>query len=56
MRMNLWYYFWILNFIAAGSTFAVISLIVFVRGLHDLRRMFEQLSRTKQSHPKESYS
>jgi hypothetical protein len=41
--MNGWYYFWTANFLLAGSAFAVITLIVLVRGLRDLREMFASL-------------
>jgi len=41
--MNGWYYFWMANFVLAGSAFAVITLIVLVRGLRDLREMFAGL-------------
>jgi len=41
--MNYWYYFWIANFVLAGSAFAAITLIVLVRGLRDLRDMFANL-------------
>jgi hypothetical protein len=41
--MNGWYYFWMTNFVVAGSAFAVITLIVLVRGLRDLREMFAGL-------------
>jgi hypothetical protein len=41
--MNAWYYFWMANFLLAGSAFAVITLIVLFRGLHDLREMFANL-------------
>jgi hypothetical protein len=41
--MNRWYYFWMANFLVAGSAFAVITLIVLVRGLRDLREMFANL-------------
>jgi len=41
--MNYWYYFWIANFILAGSTFAIITVIVLVRGLGDLRQMLANL-------------
>ncbi len=42
-RMNYWYYFWIANFILAGSAFAVITVIVLLRGLGDLRHMLANL-------------
>ena len=41
--MNGWYYFWMANFLLAGSAFALISLIVLVLGLRDLREMFAGL-------------
>ena len=41
--MNAWYYFWMANFLVAGSAFAVITVIVLVRGLGDLREMFANL-------------
>ena len=41
--MNGWYYFWMANFVLAGSAFGVITLIVLVRGLRDLREMFAGL-------------
>lgn len=41
--MNGWYYFWVANFVLAGSAFAVITVIVLVRGLRDLRDMFAGL-------------
>ena len=41
--MDPWYIFWMVNFIIAGSAFAVITLIVLVRGLQDLREMFAGL-------------
>ena len=44
LRMDAWYYFWMANFVLAGSAFAVIALIVLVRGLGDLREMFSSLA------------
>lgn len=41
--MNGWYLFWMANFVIAGSAFAVITVIVLVRGLRDLREMFAGL-------------
>ena len=41
--MNAWYYFWMANFVVSGSAFAIITLIVLVRGLRDLREMFAGL-------------
>ncbi|HTS67492.1 MAG TPA: hypothetical protein VMO17_00815 [Terriglobia bacterium] len=42
--MGFWYYFWTINFLVAGSTFLVITLIVLVLGGRDLRDMFTRLS------------
>ncbi len=39
----LWYYFWVANFVVAGSAFLVIALIVTVHGIGDLRQMFASL-------------
>lgn len=41
--MNGWYLFWMANFVIAGSAFAMITVIVLVRGLRDLREMFAGL-------------
>ena len=38
-----WYYFWIFNFLVAGSAFVIITLIVVVRGSIDLKDMFARL-------------
>ena len=41
--MGFWYYFWTANFIVAGSSFVLITLIVMVRGSKDLRDMLRGL-------------
>lgn len=41
--MGFWYYFWTVNFIVAGLAFALITVIVMVRGSQDLRSMFARL-------------
>lgn len=41
--MNGWYEFWMANLFVAGSAFAIITIIVLVRGLRDLREMFANL-------------
>jgi hypothetical protein len=41
--MNGWFLFWTINFVVAGSAFAVIAIIVLVRGLSDMRQMFTRL-------------
>jgi hypothetical protein len=41
--MNAWYYFWMANFVIAGTAFAVIAIVVAIRGVKDLRDMFANL-------------
>ncbi len=41
--MDIWYYFWLANFLVAGTAFALIAAIVTVRGARDLRDMFTSL-------------
>jgi hypothetical protein len=41
--MGFWYYFWTANFIVAGSSFVLITLMVMVRGSKDLRDMLRSL-------------
>ena len=41
--MNAWYFFWMANFVIAGSAFAVIAIVVAIRGVKDLREMFANL-------------
>jgi hypothetical protein len=41
--MDAWYYFWMANFVIAGSAFAVIAVIVLFLGVKDLRDMFKNL-------------
>jgi len=41
--MGFWYYFWTINFMVAGLAFALITVIVLVRGSQDLRSMFARL-------------
>ncbi len=38
-----WYYFWVANFILAGSAFAIIAVVVMIGGVGDLKRMFAGL-------------
>ena len=44
--MGFWYYFWTANFLVAGSAFVIITLVVLVRGVKDLRNMFARLKET----------
>jgi len=41
--MGFWYYFWTINFIVAGLAFALITLLVVVRGTQDLRSLLARL-------------
>jgi hypothetical protein len=43
--MNVWLIFWTLMLVVAGGSFAVITLVVTVRGIRDLRQWFTSLSR-----------
>lgn len=47
--MKAWYYFWVLNFVVAGSAFFIIAVIVTIRGVGDLREMFARLRATHQA-------
>ena len=42
--MNLWITFWLICLIIAGSAFALITLIVAVKGFKDLREMLKELA------------
>jgi len=41
--MKGWQVFWTLSLVVAGASFAVITGIVTIRGVQDLRRMFAKL-------------
>jgi hypothetical protein len=43
--MNLWLAFWTLMLVVAGGSFVVITVVVSVRGVRDLRQWFASLSR-----------
>ena len=45
--MNLWLIFWTLMLVVAGGSFALITLVVTVRGGRDLRQWFASLSRQR---------
>jgi hypothetical protein len=45
--MNPWLVFWTLMLVVAGASFALITLVVTVRGLRDLRQWFASLDRQK---------
>lgn len=42
--MNAWLNFWVIWLVIAGAAFAGITLIVAVKGFHDLRAMFSGLT------------
>ena len=41
--MRYWYTFWIANLFVDGLAFALISVVVIVRGVGDLRQLFIKL-------------
>jgi hypothetical protein len=41
--MKAWFYFWIASFAASATVFALITVLVLVRGTADLRQMFRRL-------------
>jgi hypothetical protein len=43
--MSLWLYFWVANLILAGLTFVLITGVVIVRGIDDLKEMFRRLTK-----------
>lgn len=40
---DLWWYFWVFSFATAGLSFALIAVVVMVRGIGDLRDMIRIL-------------
>jgi hypothetical protein len=44
-----WQLFWIASLIVSGAAFAVITLVVTVRGFGDLREMFRRLREQRDS-------
>jgi len=48
--MGFWYYFWTANFLIAGSAFAVITVVVLVRGSKDLLDMLTRLRESNAPH------
>jgi len=43
--MSLWLYFWVTNLILAGLAFVLITGVVIVRGIGDLKEMFRRLTK-----------
>ena len=46
--MNIWLLFWETALVVAGISFAFITLVVTIKGFHDLRVWFRSLSRQNQ--------
>jgi hypothetical protein len=42
--MNAWIYFWAAWLVISGAAFSIITLVVAMKGLQDLRAMFAGLS------------
>ncbi len=51
--MEFWFYFWTANVLLAGAAFALIALVVAVRGIDDLRHMFEALRPGRPEEPRQ---
>lgn len=45
--MRAWQYFWAASLLIAGLSFAGITVVVAVRGFHDLRVLFRHLRQRK---------
>lgn len=48
--MRWWYYFWVFDFLVAGGAFALILIVVAVRGFADLRSMLHALNQEAADH------
>lgn len=46
--MQLWQLFWTVSLVAAGASFAFITLVVMIRGARDLREMIRDLGRQRE--------
>jgi hypothetical protein len=45
--MRAWQYFWEASLLLAGASFAAITVVVAIRGFHDLRVLFRHLRERK---------
>jgi hypothetical protein len=45
--MRAWQYFWEASLLLAGVSFAAITVVVAIRGFHDLRVLFRHLHERK---------
>jgi hypothetical protein len=43
MSAHYWYLFWTANLVIAGSAFFIITVVVMIRGIGDLKGMFARL-------------
>jgi len=43
MSAHYWYLFWTANLVIAGSAFLIITVVVMIRGIGDLKGMFVRL-------------
>jgi hypothetical protein len=43
MSAHYWYLFWSANLVIAGSAFFIITVVVMIRGIGDLKGMFARL-------------
>ena len=43
--MKYWEFFWALSLMVAGAAFAIITVVVIIKGVPDLREMLRQLRR-----------
>ncbi len=41
--MRVWQAFWLVSLVVAGSSFTLITIVVAVKGLQDLRDLFRRL-------------
>jgi hypothetical protein len=46
--MKAWLFFWTANLLIAGVSFAGITIVVAIRGFHDLRELFRNLLERKE--------
>jgi len=51
MSSSLWWQFWQLAFVIAVSSFALIAVLVAIRGFSDLRDLIRLLKREQQTPP-----
>ena len=43
MNAHYWFLFWTANLVIAGSAFFIITVVVLIRGIGDLKEMFDRL-------------